>query len=224
MKKYLVFLILFVFNSLVFGQSKILTGRIVDKFTFKPIQDVLVVNKQSSITTMTNEEGYFYIKVARTDTLVLYLIAYHPEYFYFQNDAEYQKQVQLILLRADIEQLKEVEILGKKNEEFKYPFNSVPASMMNPMSFLYERYSKKYQQYAKLKDIIDKKEREAHMQRLRNQRFTKELVMAITEIEPEEVEEFMQKSNFSKSFLETASDYDFMIEIMRKYKWWVEQR
>ena len=95
---------------------------------------------------------------------------------------------------------------------------------MNPMTFLYEKYSKKYQQYAKLQEIIEKKEREEYMQRLRSQRFTKELVMAVTEIDPEEVDEFMQKSTFSKSFLEEANDYELMVEIIKKYKWWTERK
>lgn len=210
--------------SLAGAQNKMVTGRILDSVTMKPIQDVLVVNKTTSVTTLSGEDGFFYLKMNRKDTLVLYLISYYPRYFYFTTDEDYAKQANLMLMKPNIEQLKEVEILGKRRYEERYPFNTVPATLQNPMTFLYERYSKKYQQYAKLKEIIDKKDKEEYMQRLRNRRFTKELVMAVTEIEPEEIEEFMQKSSFSKSFLEEATDYELMVEIMRKYKWWNERR
>lgn len=219
----LLVVIVFALQS-VRGQSNTITGRIMDSVSRKPIQDVLVVNKTTSVTTLTNEEGFFYVKMSPTDTLVLYLISYYPRYFYFSATNSYDKQAHLILLKPNIEQLKEVEILGKKRYTERYPFNSVPATLQNPMSFLYERYSKKYQQYAKLQEIIEKKDKEEYMQRLRNKRFTKELVMAVTEIEPDEIDEFMQKSSFSKTFLEDATDYELMVEIMRKYKWWTERR
>ncbi len=217
------FLLLFCL-SYSHAQTKVIVGRIIDSVSLKPIQDVLVVNKSSSVTTLTNEDGFFYLKMAKEDTLVLYLISYYPKYFYFNSEADYTRQAHVILLKPNVEQLKEVEILGKKKEQNKYPFNTTPASLMNPMSFLYERYSKKYQQYSKLQEIMEKKEREEYMHRLRSQRFTKELVLAVTEIEPEEVDEFMQKSSFSKSFLEEANDYELMVEIIKKYKWWTERR
>ena len=201
-----------------------MVGRILDSVSLKPVQDVLVVNKSTSHTTLTNEDGFFYLKMNSNDTLVLYLISYYPRYFYFLSAAEYAKQAHVMMLKPNVEQLKEVEVFGKKNELEKYPFNSVPATILNPMSFLYERYSKKYRQYSKLQEIIEKKDREEYLQRLRNQRFTKELVLAVTEIEPEEVDEFMQKSSFSKSFLEQANDYELMVEIIKKYKWWTERK
>jgi hypothetical protein len=224
MKKYFSLLFFLCFISVAHAQTKVVVGRILDSVSLKPIQDVLVVNKATSLTTLTNEDGFFYLKMNRTDTLVLYLIAYYPRYFYVATDAEYAKQAHVMMLKPNIEQLKEVEVFGKRKEVDKYPFNSVPATILNPMSFLYERYSKKYRQYSKLQEIIEKKDREEYLQRLRNQRFTKELVMAVTEIEPEEVAEFMQKSSFSKSFLEQANDYELMVEIIKKYKWWTERK
>ena len=224
MRLFLVVVFLVCVPLFVNAQSNTITGRILDSVSRKPIQDVLVVNKTTSVTTLTNEEGFFYIKMNKQDTLVLYLISYYPRYFYFSISNSYEKQVHLLLLKPNIEQLKEVEILGKKRYVERYPFNTVPATLQNPMSFLYERYSKKYQQYAKLQEIIEKKNKEEYMQRLRNHRFTKELVMAVTEIDSDEIDEFMQKSSFSKTFLEEATDYELMVEIIRKYKWWTERR
>ena len=224
MKKFIPLIFFLFFVSAASAQTKVVVGRILDSVSLKPIQDVLVVNKSTSLTTLSNEDGFFYLKMNNTDTLVLYLISYYPRYFYFTSEIEYAKQAHILMLKPNIEQLKEVEVFGKKREADEYPFNSVPATILNPMSFLYERYSKKYRQYSKLQEIIEKKDREEYLQRLRNQRFTKELVMAVTEIEPEEVDEFMQKSSFSKSFLEQANDYELMVEIIKKYKWWTERK
>lgn len=205
-------------------QSKTVVGRVLDKYTYKALQSVLVINKNTSLSTLTNDDGFFYLKASKDDTLLLYLVSHIPYLLTFESEEIFGKQAHLILLMPDVELLKEVEIIAQKQQREKYPFNTVPATAMNPMTFLYERFSSKYQQYAKLKEIIDKKEREEQLKRLKNQRFTKELVMAVTDIDAKDVDEFIQISNFSKSFLQEATDYELLVEIIRKYELWEDRR
>jgi hypothetical protein len=222
---FLFFLLSNLSPNFTFAQSKQVIGRVLDSVSLKAIPDMLVVNKSSGLSTITDAEGFFYIKMKKEDTLVLYLLAYLPKNFYFKSSEEFDKQAHLIVAKADIQQLKEVEIMGKRNKNnYAYPMNTVPAGLSNPISFLYERYNKKYQQYAKLQEIIEKKEQEKYINELRNKRLSKDLIMAVTDIEPSEVDEFIKKSNFNKQLLENANDYELIVEVIKKYKWWSDRR
>lgn len=221
------FFLLCIYSALpVFAQqlppSRMVTGRLLDSITHKPVADVIVANKSTSKTTLSNADGYYYISAGIKDSLVFYLIGYYPRYFYFHSAAEFNKQVLLSFLRPNVEELKEIEITAeklKKENDPHYPFNQTPANIGSPLTFLYERYSKKYKQYRKIEAL----EQEKQQRRLREGRFTREFVMSITDIEEDEVDDFMKKCRFSNEFLENANDYDFILAVKKKYLYYSDR-
>lgn len=199
----------------------ILAGRLLDSLTLKPVADVVVVNKNTNKVTLSAADGYYYIQAGLRDTLVFYLIGYFPKLLTFANILEWQKQVHLSFLKPNIEELKEIEIVAKKmQKENRRPYNQTPATISSPISFLYERYSKKYKQYRKIEAL----EKEKYNKQLKEGRFNKEFVMSLTGLDPEEAVDFMKMCRFSNEFLENASDYDFIVAIHKKYRYYSERR
>jgi actin-related protein len=199
----------------------IIAGRLLDSITFKPVADVVVVNKNTNKVTLSGSDGYYYIAARKNDSIVFYLIGYFPKYLRFATQEELERQVHVSFLKPNIEELKEIEITAKKmQKENKRPYNQMPADISSPISFLYERYSKKYKQYRKIEAL----EKAKYKKELEQGRFTREFVMSVTGLESEEAAEFMRMCRFSDEFLETASDYDFIVAIHKKYRYYSEKR
>ena len=221
--KVLIVIALLFVNGKSYSQNNfngsIISGRLLDSITYKPIADVVVVNKKTNKVTLSGHDGYYYINVNLNDTLVFYLIGYFPKFFLIKNQQDFNKQVHVSFLKPNIEELK---VTAKKiTKEKKKPFNQTPATIESPISFLYEQFSRKYKQYRKIEAL----EKEKYDRQLKDGRFTKEFVMSVTGIEEDvEAEEFMRMCRFSNDFLENASDYDFLVAIHKKYRYYSEKR
>lgn len=203
------------------SQTNIVNGRLLDSLTYKPVADVVVVNKRTNKVTLSGIDGYYYVEAEQQDTIIFYLIGYFPKNLYFPTQTEWRKQVHVTFLKPNIEELKEIEIVAKKlQKEEKLLYNQTPATISSPISFLYERYSKRYKQYRKIEAL----EKAKYNRQLKEGRFNKEFVMSVTGLEEDEAIDFMKMCRFSNEFLETASDYDFIVAIHKKYRYYSEKR
>lgn len=221
---FFVFFTLFlILSNCLFAQEnasqKIVSGRVIDTTNFNVLADVIVVNKRTNKTTITEKDGTFFISMSGKDTLVFYLVGFHSKLFFLPDK---EKPFYAVFLKPSSEVLEEISVIGntKKKEISPYPFNQRPATIENPLSFIYEKYSKRYIQYRKVEEL----EKEKYYKTLKEIRLSRELVLEITDIRERDVDDFIQKCQFSNEFLERASDYEFFVAIQKKYKFYVENR
>ena len=69
-KKFVLMFFILFFSTLVFGQTKTVTGKISSQEDGKPLQGVSVVIKGTVTGTQTNVNGEFSIEAAQKDVLV----------------------------------------------------------------------------------------------------------------------------------------------------------
>jgi hypothetical protein len=213
---------LFIFNSpFAFSQDKaadqfMLSGKVVDTLKYLNLQDVVVVNKRTNKTTITDKEGVFFILMKKTDTIYFYNVGYKPKNFYFKSEEQLRKKFHVIFLKTENQYLEEVEFTyeQERKKKFQHPDNTMPASIENPISFIFEKYSKRYEQYRKVEAL----EKEKYYEQLRNQRLQRDMVLELTDIGEKDVDKFMDQCLFTNEFLETATDYEFLVAIQKKYR------
>jgi len=193
-----------------------LSGKVIDTLKYANLQDVVVVNKRTNKTTITDKEGVFFILMNKTDTIYFYSVGYKPKNFYFKSEEQLKKKFHIVFLKQENQYLEEVEFSyeQERKKKFQHPDNTMPATILNPISFIFEKYSKRAEQYRK----VEKLEKEKYYEQLRNQRFQREMVLELTDISEKEVDHFMQQCLFTEEFLETASDYEFLVAIQKKYR------
>jgi hypothetical protein len=197
-------------------EAIMLSGKVVDTLKLSNLADVVVVNKRTNKTTITDKDGVFFILMKKTDTIYFYYVGYRPKNFYFKSEEQLKKKFHVIFLKQESQYLEEVEISSKKEKEkkFQYPDNRMPATIENPISFIFEKYSKRYEQYRK----VEKLEKEKYYRQLKELRFQRDMVLELTDISEKDVDKFMDQCLFTDEFLETASDYEFLVAIQKKYR------
>lgn len=216
----LIFILLFSGLREGFGQNQgdyLINGRLVDSVDSKGISDALIINKSTNKVEISDKSGYFYFNASLNDTIVIYILGYHTKIFPLQKEMV-SRQMNAIRLVPDIEQLKSVEVIGKSEskQKYRYPNNQEPATIMNPITFLYERYNKKYQQYEKVAELQKAK----YYDQLKEYRLNRLFIMDITGVKEEDVDDFIGKCNFGREFIETASDYELIVMVRKNYEWY----
>lgn len=204
------------YSQTVASDQIMLSGKVIDTTKLSNLADVVVVNKRTNKTTITDKDGVFFILMKKTDTIYFYNVGYKPKNFFFKSEEQLKKKFHVVFLKQENQYLDEIEFTyeEERRKKFQHPDNRMPASIENPISFIFEKYSKRYEQYRK----VEKLEKEKYYQQLKELRFQRDLVLEITEISEKEVDNFMSQCLFTNEFLETASDYEFLVAIQKKYR------
>ncbi len=218
--RFVIFILLISGLQESFGQNQgdyLINGRLVDSIDSKGISDALIINKSTNKVEISDKSGYFYFNASLNDTIVIYILGYRTKIFSLQKEMA-SRQMNAIRLIPDIELLKSVEVIGKSEpkQKYRYPNNQEPASIMNPITFLYERYNKKYQQYHKVAEL----EKGKYYEQLKEYRLNRLFIIDITGIKEEDVDDFIGKCNFGREFIETASDYELIVMVRKNYEWY----
>lgn len=193
----------------------VVNGRVLDSVSITGIEDVLIINKKSNKMSTTDKEGYFYCVAHPTDTLVIYMLGYFPRVVPVP-ELNLSRQIHLFYMKRNMGEIREIEITAqriKKTEEYQFPFNQAPATAESPITLLYEQLSRRYKQYRKVEELEKKK----YYEQLRQARLNQKVILQITDLKEEEVEDFLKFAYFPDDFLETASQYELLVSIKKKY-------
>ncbi|HEY8401652.1 MAG TPA: hypothetical protein VIK89_10340 [Cytophagaceae bacterium] len=211
----------------IFAQSKlakdetVINGRVLDSLELFSIQDALIINKRTNKIATTDKEGYFYVSLKPTDTLILYMVGYFPKLLHFSEN-DLKKQLHLYYMKRNMQEIREVEIIAKKEakeKEYKFPFNQEPATAESPITMLYEKFSRRYKQYRKIEEL----EKIKYYEQLRRERLRKSLIVQVTDLKEDEVEDFLKFAYFTDEYIETASEYELIIAIKKRYQEYIKR-
>lgn len=213
-----------------------LTGVVIDSKSHKVVPETHVINKRTLKGTLTNEQGHFSIHLEWGDTIVFSNIAYQYFYFVYNDSSTALKEV-VVELKEQNYLLSEVSIFSYKlttNEDKEIvlqkplmPDNEelsdghiVRAGISNPAEFLYNLFGSKPRQ---LRMLAQLKMEEAYRDKLKESN-NRESVLALTDLELEELEAFMFYCKFAPVRMRTMNDYEFLMSVQHCFRQYVRER
>lgn len=206
--------------------------RLVDIGNGKPVPFASIRFLGTKKGVVADSNGFFTCVMVQADTLKISSLGYYDMLF-TKDPARQTSYFTEIPMRSKIFELKAVEILARRSKDMNNPFlrweykakfqpklwlfytpGSEPQdeiSIMSPISFLYDKYSRRGKAARKLKDMVAERARKKALSYRYNARKVKEW----TGLEDDELEEFMRFCPMPDAFLEEATEYDIISKTFR---------
>ncbi|MEL7004805.1 MAG: carboxypeptidase-like regulatory domain-containing protein [Bacteroidota bacterium] len=241
------FLILLLCASFVYGQETSgsenqqieITGEIIDAETNDPVPYVHVVNKKAALGTVSNTEGRFWITMDKSDTLLFSAIGFETFAFTLKDEVATDKMVVTIAMNMSTMELKPVKVFAFRDEaalkkaliDTKVPLESnqrgiqlpgfyygpekevKPSAFGNPISFIASKFSKEIKEQKKLAQF----NKDYEYQKLIKAKYNQQVIIEITGLPEDKVEEFMEYCHLEDSFLGPASEYEIVVAVNQCY-------
>ncbi|MEA3317218.1 MAG: carboxypeptidase-like regulatory domain-containing protein [Bacteroidota bacterium] len=241
MRKYASIILIIVFAKFIGfaqGESENFYARLVSEKKFEPISYAHIININNNLGTISDSTGYFNIKAASTDTLLISAISYEYKKICLQ-DIEQSDYSTYIFLKDKIYKIDEVMIsyFGDYND-FKYKLlnlrlpekfkisplilNSLPhnypdiipgPTLASPISLLYSLLSKEGKSRRKLVELKKEQKEESNVREL----FNEDIISRITGLKSDSLINFIKYCNFSDSFIIETCQYNLYMQIACKY-------
>jgi len=213
---------------------------LVDEQTGKSIPYASVYNFKTQKGFSADSSGFFTTVISAKDTLRITCIGYY-EKLYVKEPYRTNNYYAVVTMKSKLLELAPVTIFAPRLEKvntilvkpeylrkdeprlwlFAEP-GGEPASptIMNPISFIYELYSRQGRDRRKIRDILMEKE---FRERL-NRRYSPALVNRYTGLDEDELEAFMRFCSMPEMFILQATEYEIAERIFRCFENFKEAR
>lgn len=238
MKKYFSFLFLMLaiviktFALEPEGPKSTLNIKIYDPFRENETFNIMVIKKSTNTGFFADPDGSFSVLINHSDTLLISARGYKTLKVTVR-DSIYREayDIELPLTRLSV-QLREVSVSPLKSfDEIsqkirrlgyteQYSVYGAGASLMSPISFLYERFSK----FEKKKREIARLENEMLKREVLQDLFRRYVDADIISLNEEEFDDFIQFLNLRDEYILSASQYDLTMTIKERYEAFVKIR
>lgn len=245
MKKLILLISLLFFTAHFFGQENhLIKGTVMNDADDKILENVNIVNLNQVVGTTTNAKGEFAIKAAVNDTLYFSYLGFKSLRVRVTND--WLKfgdiKVKMTELGIALEEVlvKPVQLTGYVEidaklipvyDNYRYRIaglgsgyeggsmqpgavSKVFSSIFNPADFLYNVFGKRPRQMRKLRQMKEDDE----IRNLLQSKFDRETLMAVLQLERVDIDEILNKCNYSKDFIRTANDLQILDAISGCYE------
>ncbi|GAB5557519.1 MAG: hypothetical protein SchgKO_17320 [Schleiferiaceae bacterium] len=223
------------FAALGQTEQEILRGRVLSADSAKPIIDCYVINAKSHKGTTTDEFGFFEIYMSPEDTLVISNVQYMFGY-YWTETGEIPKERQVIKLDPRNYLLDEVSLFSHgltTNNPKPMPIGkpSVPSnsettirpmampSYTSPVDMLYYYFGSKPKQ---IRELMKLQREDAYRQQLKTGN-NREILMEVTGLSAEEIEELAFYCKYTKTRISTMNDYELLMSILSCYNQFLQE-
>jgi len=238
MKKILLTLIVFIFVLPLFSQEEnhTISGKVQNDANDVPIENVHVVNLNQVVGTVTSETGDFTINVKVNDTLYFSYLGFKSIRVRVTNDwfTYGDIKIKMTELGIALEEivLRPVQLTGYLQvdakiipiyDDYRYSIsglntgyeggqsqpsalNKVLSSVFNPADFLYNVFGKRPKQMRKLRQMKN------------DDKFDRETLMAVLQLEKLDIDEILNNCNYSETFIRTANDLQILDAISECYE------
>ena len=244
MKKY-VFLLLLLTLGYSYGQEDTeINGTVVNDATEQPLENVNIVNLNSVKGASSDAKGKFVIRASVNDTLYFSYLGFKSIRVRVTNDwLKYGDiKVKMTELGIALEEVvvRPVELTGYVEvdariipvyDNYRYRIaglntgyeggktnkgavSNVLSSIFNPADFLYNIFGKKPKQMRKLRKMKEDDE----IRNLLAGKYDRETLMAVLQLERVDIDEIVNKCNYSADFIRTASDLQILDAISECYE------
>lgn len=242
--KYSLFLFLLFFTGMYAAAQNVVSGTVMNAADDKPIERVHIVNLNQVKGAVSDEDGKFELPAKVNDTLYFTYLGFKSIKVRVTNDwMKFGKvKVKMTELGIALEEVvvssvtltgyleidaKNIPIYENKrysisglNTGYEAGTNSPSAvskvlgSLLNPADLVNNIFGKRPQQMRKLRQM---KEDDEIRNLLRN-KFDRETLMALLQINKVEIDEILGRCNYSKDFMRTANDLQILDAISGCYE------
>nr|WP_317632104.1 carboxypeptidase-like regulatory domain-containing protein [uncultured Flavobacterium sp.] len=246
MRYFVVFLLMLVQFNKLYAQEEpvLLKGTVVDEFSQLPINNANVINLNSVKGSVTNELGKFEIEAQVNDTLHISFVGYQSikvrvpaDWIKVKDDFKikiiekanaldeiiiHKYQLTGVLeVDSKLIQLEENYRLNITGLNYGYEANdgsklanSVLGGYANPADALFNTFSKKGKEMKKLRKVKD----DENVRNSLATKYDREMVCALLNITKKDITDILQKCEYSKTFIDTATDLQIMDAIKSCYE------
>jgi hypothetical protein len=246
--KYTIQIILLLLSTFVFAQDKeviqLIKGIIKSENTSKTVSNANIININMMKGSVSDQKGEFEIAARVNDTLHISFLGYKSINVRVTNDwiknktqdvslTEKAYALEEIVIRPyrltgfldiDIKLVpyKENYRFGIAGSELGYEagqyspnaFGKVLGSLMNPADALYKFFGKKPRELKRLKEM----KKDDILRNLLETKYDREMITTLLGIDKKEINEILQRCNFSESFGQTANDLQILDAISGCYE------
>ncbi len=210
-------------------------GEIVDKDSNEPVPYVHIINENNRKGTVSNEQGRFWMKMSKSDTLTVSAIGFEQYLFTIKEDVTSRKIEITIAMNSSTMELEPVKVFAYKDEEslkraildmkvtatddkerielpgFYYgprkPYK--PSALGSPISFVANLFSKE----EKERKLLEKAERDSDYRKMIKAKYNESLVMELTGLPEDEVSDFMNFCKIDESFVARSGAYEIALAV-----------
>lgn len=227
----ILFLLIMIGFSPVFSQTdstnRMITikGQIRDENDLS-IANVILINKQTKAGFFARPDGSFTVQCEKTDTLAITSLGFHSRNICYADSGSRTQFNLLLYLDTRTYKLATVEIFAPRELERiqddinKLGYNerdfmlSGLNAVQSPITFLYQQFSKKEQS----KRLVAYMENADRKRDLLKELFEHYVDYQIIELDDKEFDDFINYLNVSDEFLQSSSQYDFLIYVRDRFK------
>ncbi|MEJ2004909.1 MAG: carboxypeptidase-like regulatory domain-containing protein [Cyclobacteriaceae bacterium] len=210
-------------------------GEIREAVSGDPVPYVHIINSTSGLGTVSNTEGRFWIRMKPADTVLFSAIGYETYAFMLRPDQRSQRIRISIEMNTSTQVLKPVNVFAYRDEESlkqaiidmdpgpgpedtkiaipgvrSVPMNANPSiSMGGPISFFYNKFSRKAKADKKLQDDIASYD----YRKVIKAKYNEQIVMELTGLPEDEVEKFMKFCKIEEAFVADATEYEIAVAV-----------
>ncbi|WP_353148699.1 carboxypeptidase-like regulatory domain-containing protein [Flavobacterium sp.] len=245
MKK-IAFLILLLNAAFGFSQSDTLQikvkGKIMDIKSKMPIERVTILNKNTSSVVLASENGDFEISAKTNDRLLFSHLGYN--YAEVVVNQKWYSEVQTIFLCLKENEIETVLVtsytltgyleidtkLIPVNENYRYNIaglnlgyepgmkaknatENLLKSLSNPVDLVYSLFNSKEKDFKKLINLKN----DTHFASILSNNTNREVLVMLLQLDKNEIDKILEKCNYSKNFINTASDLQVLDALATSY-------
>lgn len=216
-------IILIIVSFTAKAQTITVHGIVYDSDSITTLPYSYVVNKNTRLGLVTDQNGQFNITANKNDTLLISYISKLPEKIILSNFKVDNGYLYLkIYLKSKPEQLKQVVIRSvefskeqrKNYEKYIYkPLNNTPIN--SPITFMYDRFSKEARSREKLRSFYE----QDLLEDMARKRLTNEIIIKLTGNPAMTYDKLRQLCQLSPAYIVTALEYDLYLQIKKCYNY-----
>ncbi|MBS3807444.1 MAG: hypothetical protein KGY60_08070 [Bacteroidales bacterium] len=233
-------------STLGFSQQRDSTlrffGNLYDSRTYRPIEYAHIINISGNNATISDSLGTFDLKIEPGDSLMITSIGYQTTYY------QYKDSLQKVVFRSipideQVYAISGVEVTPwgtyrdfkrkflsldiKDPQEDVHPLlweginrepelkeEQINPGITSPITMIYSLFSKEIQSKQKLRELQRAKTKEDRL----NEKFNREQVSALTGLEGERLERFMNYCNFSEEYILNTREYFILERVKKSYQ------
>ncbi|WP_093368189.1 carboxypeptidase-like regulatory domain-containing protein [Psychroflexus sediminis] len=247
LKYTITFISLFLVSMMSWSQQKeviSISGIVMNAANDKPLENVNIVNINTVKGSTTNEDGEFQLKARINDTLYFSYLGFRSIQVKITDDWVKFGDVKIKMTESAIAlqevKLQEVQLTGyleidAKNipiyDNYRYSISGldyayeggnyqssaiskVLQSISNPADLLYKTFSKKDQQMRRLR----KMKMNESIQDILQDKFDRETLSAVLQISKEDIDQVLDRCNYSRDFITTANDLQVLDALSSCYE------
>ncbi len=202
---------------------------------------VTVTNLTYHTGAVTDEEGFFFIRFGKEDTLEISAVGYEKQQLYFGDTATASYHELVVTLSEKTYALENVTVFAYKDEyAFKKALLALdesdlpkapskisipgayngprtekrPSIVRSPVSFLFDRLSRHAKEERKAQEVAQ----EYEYRKTLDKKYNKDMIGKITGLKDNKLDEFMAYCRLEDAFVEKSNNYEIIVAINRCYE------